>query len=264
MTDSNVKFNRIINGNDENPTSIMNEIEKELTKVKFKAFDKVTVRKELKRNKELKNLQKKREQLSKRDNIEHENEIKAIDSEITNKILAAQRNNLEKELKHLKSLAKCKGKTAAIFNLKDKVIGNKKSDQEATTMKHPVTHEVLSRRSDIKKAALAYCVDLLDNRKPKAGYEDEVLIKDLIHETRMKEHIEDDIEFSRKIFNNSLNILRKKNKDKYKFILQGGNDLKLALFKLFDYEVFLYCILRNSIVLGGGGVGRPVGRCTPR
>ena len=73
-------------------------------------------------------------------------------------------------------------------------------------MKHPVTLEVLSRRSDIKNAALAYCVDLLDNRKPKAGYEDEVLIKDLIHETRRKEHIDDDIEFSTKIFNNSLNI----------------------------------------------------------
>ena len=74
---------------------------------------------------------------------------------------------------------------------------------------------------------------MLENRKPKAGYEDEILIKDLIHDVRMEEKLEEDVEFSAEIFDNSLNILRKKNKDKYKFILHGGKDLKLALFKLF-------------------------------
>ena len=233
LTDSNEKFNRIINDNEDNPTVIMSQIEKELTKTKFKAFDKVTVRKGLKRNMELKNLQKKREHLAKEDNSDNEHEIKAIDNEITKNILSEQRKNLENELNQLKSVAKHKGKTAAIFNLKDKVIGNKKSEQEATTMKHPVSQEVLTKRSEIKKAALAYCVDLLENRKPKAGYEDEILIKDLIHDVRMEEKLEEDVEFSAEIFDNSLNILRKKNKDKYKFILHGGKDLKLALFKLF-------------------------------
>ena len=234
LTDSNVKFRRIINGSEDNPTVIMNEIEKELTKAKFQAFDKVTVRKELKRNKEMIILKEKRAQLINKDSDNNEDEIKLIDNEITNKILSKQRNNLEYELKQLKSLAKHKGKTAAIFNLKGKVIGNKKTEQEPTSMKHPVTHEVLTKRSEIKKAALAYCVDLLDNRKPKAGYEEEVVIKDLIHEIRMEEKINNDIKFSAEMFDNSLNIINKKNKDKYKFILQGGKDLKLALFKLFE------------------------------
>ena len=233
LTDTNKKFNTLVNTNEVNPSVIMKEFDKELTKVKFRAFDKVTVRKELKRNKEVKNLQEKRERLTKEDNKENENEIKAIDNEIVNKILTKQRENLEKELKHLKTIRKSKGKTAAIFKLKDKVIGNKRGEQEAITMKHPETKEVLSKRSEIKNAALAYCVDLLDNRKPKAGYENEIKIKDIIHEIRMKENLEKDIDLSTEMFEESLNILRIKNKDKYRFILHGGKDLKLALFKLF-------------------------------
>ena len=48
----------------------------------------------------------------------------------------------------------------------------------------------------------------------------------------MEDNIENDVEFTADMFDNSLKILEKKNKDKYKFILQGGADLKLALFKL--------------------------------
>ena len=77
-------------------------------------------------------------------------------------------------------------------------------------------------------------MDLLDNRKPKAGYEEEIKMKDLIHEIRMREIIEKDIEFSAEMFDKSLDILRIRNKDKYKFIIHGGKDLKLALFKLFN------------------------------
>ena len=61
LTDANEKLNRVINSYENNPTIIMKEIDKELTKAKFRAFDKVTVRKGLKRNKEVKHLQKKRE-----------------------------------------------------------------------------------------------------------------------------------------------------------------------------------------------------------
>ena len=234
LTDDNSKLKNLINNNEDDPTILMKEIDKELEKAKFKAFDKVTVRNELKNNKEFMKLRYEREQLIKEDKKENEKQIVAIDNKMTSKILSKQREYLEKELKQLKEMRNNKGKAAAIFNLKDKVTGKKKSGQEAITMKHPGSNEVLSNKNEIKKAALNYCVDLLDNRKPKVGFEEEIKMKELIHDIRMEENMENDVEFTSDMFDNSLKILKKKNKEKYRFILQGGADLKLALFKLFN------------------------------
>ena len=57
LTEDNEKFRRIANDENKNPTQMTEEIDKELTKVKFRAFGKVTVRNDLKTNKELKTLQ---------------------------------------------------------------------------------------------------------------------------------------------------------------------------------------------------------------
>ena len=147
-------------------------------------------------------------------------------------MLENQRLRLEKELGDLKSLKDKKGKSAVIFNLKDRVVGKKKSVQEATTMKHPKTGKELTDRKEIREASLEYCVDLLTNRSPKPGFEEGVELIDRIHETRMTETVEDDIELTSTIFENSLKEIEKKNKKKYEFILNGGDDLKNALFKL--------------------------------
>ena len=99
----------------------------------------------------------------------------------------------------------------------------------------PVTNEALVTRGKIKEASLNYCVDLLTNRSPKAGFEEDVKLKDLIHEARMKEvHDDDEDTLSMDVFENSMKELQKKNKEKYAFILKGGNDFKQALFKLFS------------------------------
>ena len=79
-----------------------------------------------------------------------------------------------------------KGKSAVTFILKDKIVGKKKAAQEATTMKDPKTNEELTKKKDIKEAALSYCVDLLTNRSPKPGFKDDVLLTDLVHEKRMR------------------------------------------------------------------------------
>ena len=62
------------------------------------------------------------------------------------------------------------------------------------------------------------------------------MLTDLIHEKRMSEKVEDDVEFSRTTFENSLKELKQKNKNKYEFILKGGNDFKEALYKLYSLE----------------------------
>ena len=101
-------------------------------------------------------------------------------------------------------------------------------------MEDPKTNTELTGRKDIKVAALSYCVDLLTNRRPKPGFEDDLMLTDLIHEKRMSEIVEDDIEFSRTTFENSIKELKKKNSNKYEFILEVGNDFKEALYKLYS------------------------------
>ena len=161
---------------------------------------------------------------------ENVDKIKVIEEKITMELLSNQRAKLEKELSLLKDMRAKKGKSSAIFHLKDKVIGKKKVAQEATTMKHPKTKIELTRTKDIKEASINYCVDLLTNRKPKAGYEEDILLKNRIREVRMEEVIENDVVFNKSIFNKSLQELKKKNKKKYEFIINGGNSLKDAIF----------------------------------
>ena len=81
-------------------------------------------------------------------------------------------------------------------------------------MKDPITEKPLTKRKEIREASLNYCVQLLTNRSPKPGFEEDVAIKDLIHETRMMEVIENDVEFSEELFEKSLKELQK-NKQKY-------------------------------------------------
>ena len=234
QTDVNEKFKNIANENALNPTQLMDEIDKEVTKVKFRAFGKVTVRNDLKTNKELKALQKDKFDLLKKNNTKERNyEINELEDKITNEVLSHQRKKLEKEISELKDIKCKKGKSAVIFNLKDKIVGKKKAAQEATTMKDPKTNEELTKKKDIKEAALSYCVDLLTNRSPKPGFEEDLMLTDLIHEKRMREKVDNDVEFSRTTFENSLKELKKKNKNKNEFILKGGNDFNEALYKLY-------------------------------
>ena len=235
LTEENDKFNKICENNNKNSTTIMTEIDKEMNKVKFKAFGKVTVRNELKTSKVIKTLQAQKVGILEKNEKSkgRDDEIQSIDDQITENLISTQRRQLEKELSELKDMKNRKGKSAVIFNLKDKVIGKKKAGQEATTMKHPTTKKLLTNKKEIREESLNYCVDLLTNRKPAKGFEEDVRVKDMIHDARMRETIENDIEFSNEMFEKSLKGL-KKNSDKYQFILQGGKSLKEALFSLFN------------------------------
>ena len=105
LTDENKRFNEVSEDESKNPTVIMDIIEKELTKVKFKAFGKVSVRNELLKCKELKNLQKEKYEVIDNEASEQRDEkIKGIEDKITEKVLENQRLRLEKELGDLKSL----------------------------------------------------------------------------------------------------------------------------------------------------------------
>ena len=85
------------------------------------------------------------------------------------------------------------------------------------------------------KISLKYCVDLLTNRKPKPEYEELIEQKKNIHKERMKEIVENAVEFTEAFFDDCLTILKKRNNGKYDFILKSGSSLKKSLCSLFKY-----------------------------
>ena len=163
----------------------------------------------------------------------NEKQVEEIDKKIAANLLKIQRETFEAELESIREMKSSRGRSAAIFNTKDKIVGKKATAPEAVVLFNPRTKEEVNTANDIKKVSLQYCTDLLTNRKPKVQYEEDILMKELIHEIRMQEVIKDDIEeltISR--FDETYDALAKKPGSKYQFIMKGGADLKAALFKL--------------------------------
>ena len=116
-----------------------------------------------------------------------------------------------------------------------KIIGKKNPGQEPTVLKDPTTGKELTRPEDIKNASLKYCVNLLTNRKPKEEYRDVIENLEKIHQERMKEEVEEDIEeLPLDIFIKTLNYLKSKPGNKYDFIIKAGGSLLSSIFNLFQ------------------------------
>ena len=100
-------------------------------------------------------------------------------------------------------------------------------------MVDPVNKELLFEPEKIKEASVKYLTNLLTNRNPSEGYELDIKVKEIIHNVRMNEEIEDDESFSEDDFKNLMKILKLKNKEKYQFILKSGTDYLRVLYSLF-------------------------------
>ena len=210
----------------------MTKLDKELVKVKFKSFGKVTTRNE-QASKTLRQLYCEKERLVVTKNMEKEKELFIVNEKILQETLACQRQNFEKQLKILKDLRVSKGKSAAIFNLRGSVVGTKTTSIDAIVMKDPVSQAELTKANSIKQAALSYCSKLLSNRDPKPEYEIDINYKQLVHAMRMREICKNDVKLTRKMFDDALEDIKCKKKDKYKFIVNGGKDMVDCIFQLF-------------------------------
>ena len=197
----------------------MKVIDDELNKAKCKAFGKVKIRNKPKGNKELENLQKKKNNIVMQNASNAEEEIGKVDQKFTENLLIEQRNNFDKEIEALKDLKFKKGKSASIFALKNKVVGKKKIEQEATIIKNPVNKQEVTDPEEINQVSLNYCTVLLTNREPKDKFKDDVELKRVVYAKRMNEVIEEDIDFSTDIFEKSLKAIKQKKGNKYDFIL---------------------------------------------
>ena len=140
-----------------------------------------------------------------------------FDEAINNRILEIQREEFEKELEEVLVLKNTKGKSAAIFNNLKKICGNKKSGQEQVFMIDPVTNLPLFEPKEIMKASLNYCVGLLTNNVGDKDYEQYHYVRDMVHLVRCDDEAESELPYE--AFEKRLETIRKKCKDKYKFIV---------------------------------------------
>ena len=81
-----------------------------------------------------------------------------------------QKEAFEAELKGIRDTKSCRGRGAAIFQIKDKVVGKKTSAPEAVVLTDPVTKLEVNTPDEIKRVSLEYCSKLLTNREPKKEY----------------------------------------------------------------------------------------------
>ena len=159
--------------------------------------------------------------------------IAEVEAKISDHLLKNQRSEYEKKLENLKTLQNTKGRSAAIFNLKAKVIGEKKVQQEATSIEDPITGEIIFDTNQIKATSLNYLKNLLKNREPKEEYKNDMKVINILHEERTKEDVEEMNDLTHDDFSRLMKHLEKNNKSKYKFILKAGESFKKCLYKLF-------------------------------
>ena len=155
-----------------------------------------------------------------------------INVKINNKIHEQQLKNYEKKLADLKKLKNEKGKSAAVFKLKDKIVGNKKVGQEAVSMKDPVSGELIVEQEELKKASAKYVSSLLTNRPPLNEFKEEFECMEALHDLRMNED-SDSLSISDGDYELFLKQVSKKCKDKYQFILKAGKSFHVALLALY-------------------------------
>ena len=110
-------------------------------------------------------------------------EMEKVDAKIADKLLGMQRDQYEKKLEHLKEIKKVKGKTAAIFKLKEKVVGTKKEGMESVSMNDPKTGQMIYDPEKLKQASMNYLSSLLKNREPKDEYIEDFKTLRILHES---------------------------------------------------------------------------------
>ena len=157
------------------------------------------------------------------DEKEFMNKMKNVDNKLSEALLAKQTETFSSELKNMNSLKSSKGFSSTIFKLKADILGPKKIAQEASSLIDFKTGCLLTNPNEIMRVSLQYCQELLANRNPKEGFEADIDIKYQIHETRMLERLDDDLELiTAQMFEDTFKALKSKPGNKYEFIMNGG------------------------------------------
>ena len=159
--------------------------------------------------------------------------LKEIDDKIIKSVKIHHKNKLEKEFNKLENTLKTKGKSSAVFQLKNTIVGNKIKSQEQAAIECPESKKVITDTDEIKSHTVNYCVNLLKSKPAHPDYIDLVKVKKQLHILRLQEKLTGEEDLSQEMFDEALHELRKTKKDKYRFITDAGNEFKKSLFNLF-------------------------------
>ena len=224
-TENNAELDSIVEQAEGMSTNeMMKKIESITTKIKFKCFGKVNNSRRMENDKDLDKL------YTEKVKADTEEEIQAVDCRIADKLLQKQRKEYEDKLEYLKLVKKEKGKSAAIFKLKEKILGSRKDGMESVSMNDPVSGHMICNPEELKKASVDYLSKILTNRAPKEEYKQNLYILKQLHATRMSEEDTTEEELTEKDFQNMLKKMKKKKADKYKFTLIGEKAFKKLSF----------------------------------
>ena len=185
-------------------TETMERIDKIMNKVKYSAFGKV----KRKPGNKIK---------------ENENDfMKNKPEEVNLKLLQIQRKEIETELKQIENIKQSKGKSAAVFNVLNKVRGQKKNGAELVAMKDPDSDDMIFDPDALKSAAINYCANLLQNEEIDPDFEKEIYVENLVHYLRSKEESPDEDSFDKTDFLSRMKKIAAKHGEKYQFLLKAG------------------------------------------
>ena len=132
-----------------------------MNKVKYKCFGKVTISSKSKCDKRLEHLQKQKQTVADNNGKDKDDIIKSIDEEMIRVMKEIQKVDYERQLNSRQDIAKKKGKSAAVFNLRDRILGGRKACQEQVALIDPASGNEVTTPAEIKKGlTLILCQSL--------------------------------------------------------------------------------------------------------
>ena len=118
-----------------------------------------------------------------------------------------------------------------MFRIRKDIAGPKKAGQEASSIKDPLTGELLVTHEDIKKATVKYCAENLKGNKPDDTVKDIVNTRKLIQLKKMEDDKEP-LEINHDDFIKVIEKFGKKSTKTYDFLIKAGKKYQDALFSL--------------------------------
>ena len=132
---------------------------------------------------------------------EYDRKLSRGDEELGKALKRLNAIKLDEDIASLKLTTATKCTSASIFNVKGRILGQKKNEEEKAAIEDPESGLLLTDPNKIKEATAKYCANILKNRDPSPGYEHIIDTKNKLHLERMKEKIDDDLdEMSKNLF----------------------------------------------------------------
>ena len=210
---SDIEAAKIVNAVEDETKSVeevMKVFDKVHESIKFKAFGKVTIK-----EKQVGNVKTMKDQTE-------EEEAEAL--------LKEEEDKMNKEMEEIKKAGR--GKVGRVWEVRKKIVGNKKGPMIATAIRNPETKKLVVSNKEIKDVTLKYCMETLANNTPDKEFERKIedkkkTVKDILDKT------DGEFESCFETFNANIRKFKVSGKPTYDFITKAG--------KLFQKAVFKFC-----------------------